>query len=62
MDNHGAGDHDLYPLLGTAALLLSLQEGSPGWIQPHHEDHPRLPRLHNDPVQPDRVWYDGPRV
>ena len=38
-------------MLGPAALLLSLQEGAPGRQQSHHEDHPRLPQLHHDPLQ-----------
>ena len=38
-------------MLGSVALLLPLQEGAPGRQQSHHEDHPRLPQLHHDPLQ-----------
>ena len=38
-------------MLGAVALLLPLQEGAQGRQQSHHEDHPRLPQLHHDPLQ-----------
>ena len=43
-----------FQMLGPVALLLPLQEGAPGREQSYHEDHPRLPQLHHDPLQVQR--------
>ena len=58
--DHGAAGNDVYPLPGTAALLLPLQEGAQGRQQSHHEDHPGLPLLHHGPLLPYRLRHDGP--